>query len=70
MIAWGDIRPDDSDYWDEPVYADVDREARGTNRCDGCGVELADPKQALCTPCANDHWDRWHDRHDDIGPED
>jgi hypothetical protein len=39
------------------------------NRCDSCEVDLPDPKMGLCYPCADKVYDRWLDRHDDIGPD-
>jgi hypothetical protein len=38
-----------------------------TNRCDGCDKPLDDPKVGLSDNCAERAWDRWFDRHDDIG---
>lgn len=39
------------------------------NRCDACHRPLPADAGGLCGSCAADAWDRWFDRHDDIGPD-
>lgn len=51
-----------------PDTDDTDDTGDGVaNRCDACGSTDVDSRQALCYPCADRIWDRWLDRHDDIG---
>lgn len=38
-----------------------------TNECGSCGTTNLEDDTALCGGCADDAWDRWLDRHDDIG---
>jgi hypothetical protein len=41
-----------------------------TNACGSCGTTNLADDTALCGACADDAWDRWLDRHDDIGADD
>jgi hypothetical protein len=40
------------------------------NACDSCGTPDLEADAALCGCCADREWDRWLDKHDDIGVED
>lgn len=61
-----------TDHLDEPTPNAADSEAAThwgaeANRCGSCGTpELADDTD-LCGRCADEAWDRWLDRHDDVG---
>lgn len=49
----------------------VGPDARTKNECDGCHAETPADAGAFCAgdhcPVVEAEWDRWLDRHDDIG---